>query len=177
MSTQGKGIGGHHRHDSVTDSWITPRWVIEATGLFDLDPCEASPQPWPTAKTGYSLERNEDGLILPWTGTVFVNPPYSNPESWAQKLAEHGNGLLLTFARVETRWWHDWVWPFAGSVWFPKGRLTFHYPDGRSAAGNSGAPSAFAGYGDRAVSILETLRAKFGGALCSGVMTGKGFED
>lgn len=168
----GRGIGGHHLPVNQTDSWVTPKWVAEAVaGAFDLDPCEATPQPWPLAKAGYAVGRGEDGLALPWHGAAWVNPPYSDPAAWAKKLAEHGNGVLLTFARVETAWWQDWVWPFAASIWFPRGRLNFCRPDGTPGRANSGAPSAFAAYGDRCDLILHGLRDRFGGFLAQNFTT------
>ena len=162
---RGLGIGGHHAPVSQSDDWITPYWIIEAMGPLNLDPCESSQQPWPCAESGYRLSRGENGLALPWSGSVFVNPPYSRPIPWVKRLAEHGDGVLLTFARVETGWWQDWIWPVASAVWFPRGRLTFCYSNGQPAKGNSGGPSAFVSYGDRCDLLLERLRDNFGGTL------------
>jgi len=36
-------IGGHHSPKAVTHDWITPQFVLDALGRFDLDPC-ASPR-------------------------------------------------------------------------------------------------------------------------------------
>lgn len=37
------------RDDSrSTDDWISPRWLLDRLGEFDLDPCACDPQPWPT---------------------------------------------------------------------------------------------------------------------------------
>jgi len=46
-------------------------------GSIDLDPCsEAFFNATVKATTYYSfLERGEDGLVLPWYGNVFLNPP------------------------------------------------------------------------------------------------------
>ena len=32
-----------------SEVWITPPWILRALGPFDLDPCAADQQPWPTA--------------------------------------------------------------------------------------------------------------------------------
>lgn len=32
-------IGGHHSPKAVTHDWITPQFVLNALGRFDLDPC------------------------------------------------------------------------------------------------------------------------------------------
>jgi hypothetical protein len=73
-----KSMGGHERpNKGKSDSWVTPRVITDAIGPFDLDPCEASPQPWRHAKRGFSIE--DDGYAQNWTGRVWLNPPYRNP--------------------------------------------------------------------------------------------------
>lgn len=42
---------------------------------------------------------------------------------------------------------HTYVWERATAVFFFKGRLYFHYPDGTRAAANAGAPSCLVAYG------------------------------
>jgi hypothetical protein len=97
----GKGIGGHTSpNKGMTDSWITPKEIIQALGPFDLDPCECIEQPWKCATYSYTIL--EDGLPQAWDGRVWLNPPYSQVWDWIQKLAEHGTGTALIFARTET---------------------------------------------------------------------------
>lgn len=75
--------------ENVTDHWLTPPALLQATGPFDLDPCAYEKQPWRTAVKMYSLPA-QDGLLLPWEGTVFCNPPYGpEVEKWARRLALH----------------------------------------------------------------------------------------
>ena len=64
----------HTRNEGTTDSWITPPELIERLGPFDLDPCECIPQPWSCAERSYTEEDN--GLMQPWDGLVWCNPPY-----------------------------------------------------------------------------------------------------
>jgi hypothetical protein len=71
------------------------------------------------------------------------------------RMAEHGRGTALIFARTETLTWVRHVWERADAVLFIHGRLNFHKPDG-TLAGNSGAPSALIAYGPEDV---ERLRA------------------
>ena len=35
------------------------------------------------AELVYDARAGQDGLVLPWKGKVFVNPPYSVPAPWA----------------------------------------------------------------------------------------------
>jgi len=139
----------HTRNEITTDSWITPKWLIDRLGPFDLDPCACSPQPWPCAAEQYT----ENGLLLPWHGLVWCNPPYgSATAAWLNRMALHNNGIALVFARTETKAFFESVWPFASSVLFLRGRLTFHYPDGAAPrnGANSGGPSVLIAYGPEA---------------------------
>lgn len=140
----------HTRGSHTTDDWISPQMFAARLGPFGLDPCESNTQPWPMATMGYRLGRGEDGLVLPWFGMVWLNPPYGKATGdWLAKLARHGEGIALVFARTETRMFFDHVWGKASAMLFLRGRLTFHYPDGAgSPAGhNSGGPSVLIGYG------------------------------
>jgi phage N-6-adenine-methyltransferase len=140
------GIGAHHtKASTTTDVWLTPRWVIDRFGPFDLDPCAADPRPWDCAAT--NLTEGDDGLTAEWNGHVWLNPPYSNIAPWMERLAAHRNGMALVFARTDTAWWHDHVFPAAASILFLRGRLSFCDPAGIAAKHNSGGPSALIAYG------------------------------
>lgn len=151
-----KGIGGHQQpNQGATDVWLTPPHVLQALGDFDLDPCAApEPRPWPTAATHWTKE--DDGLSKAWSGRVWLNPPYG-PETkvWIKRLAYHDQGTALIFARTEVEFWHDDVFPKAAALLFLKGRLFFHYPDGRRAPANGGAPSVLIAYGAQDAKVLE----------------------
>ena len=100
------GIGSHTKPNrGATDSWITPKAIIDALPPFDLDPCECIPQPWPCAARSYTI--TDHGLFQLWSGSVWLNPPYG-PETgkWLGRLAAHGNGIALIFARTETDMFH-----------------------------------------------------------------------
>lgn len=153
------GFGGRHPHapnQGATSEWWTPPHVFEALGLeFDLDPCAPPPTKaeWIPATSRYSLPWN--GLETPWFGRVWLNPPYGRETgAWVRKLADHGDGIALTFARTDVAWWHDTV-PRASAVCFIKGRLTFIPGEGQSAPGNSGGPSALIAFGERCAEAVE----------------------
>ena len=159
-----KGIGGHTTPNAgATDDWLTPPWVLAALGPFDLDPCPSLPQPWPTAARVLPAR----GLFLPWEGRVFLNPPYG-PQlgRWLRRLADHGDGIAICFARTETRAFFGAVWGRASALLFVRGRLHFHRPDGTEAAGNAGGPSVLIAYGARNAEALRTCGIP--GALVSG---------
>ena len=138
-----------------SDDWITPRAILGALGRFDLDPCASDNQPWPTADRMHAA-RDGDGLALPWAGRVFLNPPYRNVVAWLQRLAEHGDGIALVFARVETDWWWRWVWTRADAVLFVRGRIRFALPSGGRGPGRGVGPSALVAYGRDNADCLDT---------------------
>ena len=144
--SKSRGIGGHQKaYRGRSDDWLTPPALIEALGPFDLDPCASVDQPWATAAEQWT----EGGLDRPWHGLVWCNPPYG-PQvgQWMKKLADHGNGVGLIFARTETADFHAQVWQRAASLFFFKGRLHFHHPvTGKRAKRNAGGPSVLVAYG------------------------------
>ena len=52
-----------------TTTWLTPPWMLEMLGPFDLDPCAAVGRPWDCATINYTVEDNGPGLAL-----VFMRP-------------------------------------------------------------------------------------------------------
>lgn len=149
-----RSMGSHHRPNrGKTCVWLTPPAIIDALGPFDLDPCAPEVQPWPTAAYHY----HDRGLERDWYGTVFLNPPYGHPDQWpwVEKLADHGDGIALLFARTETAGFHDHCWSRSSGMLFLRGRLHFHYPDGRRAKANAGAPSVLVAYGEDGKGRLE----------------------
>lgn len=134
------------------DTWLTPPWIIESLGEFDLDPCTPEVMPWKTAKVMYSKEKDGDGLTAPWFCRVWCNPPYGRETfKWLDKLADHckngGRGTALIFARTETVGFHEHVFNKAHSILFLKGRLKFHKADG-TAGGTANAPSCLISYSE-----------------------------
>jgi len=147
----------------LKDEWLTPPSIIEALGSFDLDPCAPVKRPWDTAKRHLTME--DDGLNHPWSGRVWLNPPYGKETGkWLEKLADHGNGIALIFSRTETTMFHDYVWSRATSLLFLRGRIHFHHVDGTRAAANAGAPSVLIAYGDNnAVALAKAMNQGMAG--------------
>lgn len=146
-------IGGHENNASGQDEWLTPPEITDALAPFDLDPCAPLRRPWQTAAQHYTVEDN--GLVKPWHGLVWCNPPYSTADKWLSRLASHGDGIALLFARTDTDSFHTYVWPHASLLLFIRGRLRFHLSDGRRSKDNAGAPSVLVAYGTRAAHRLN----------------------
>lgn len=152
--TERRSYGAHESPRMRSDEWLTPPEIIKALGPFDLDPCSPVVRPWRTAK--HHWNRFDDGLLCKWWGRVWLNPPYGRLiERWIRRLAIHGDGIALVFARTETQWFQDWIWPHAHGVYFLAGRLRFHTVDGRRARAGAGAPSVLIAYGSRNAKALR----------------------
>lgn len=147
-------MGSHESAAMKSDVWLTPPEIVAALGPFDLDPCSPIYRPWDTAAKHYTVL--DDGLARGWEGFVWLNPPYGKRTGiWLERLAKHGNGIALVFARTETRMFFDHVWPHATGLLFIESRLHFHRPDGSRAPANAGAPSVLIAYGTDAAQRLK----------------------
>jgi len=141
-----RGMGGHQSAKPDKTDWLTPPYIINALGQFDLDPCSSDDQPWDTARHHYTIE--DDGLGQRWSGRVWLNPPYGREtKPWLKRLRDHGEGTALIFARTETAMFFSEVWAGAKALLFLEGRLFFYHPNGMEAGNNSGAPSVLIAYG------------------------------
>ena len=153
--------------------WLTPPEIIKALGEFDLDPCAPVNRPWDTAKKHYTITDN--GLRQTWEGRVWLNPPYGNETAeWMKRLAFHGDGIALTFARTETRMFFDSIWGKADAIFFLKGRLSLYNVDG-TKSGTAGAPSCLIAYGEQNARTLKESNLK--GQFCSLPSPGEGVGD
>lgn len=135
------------------DEWLTPKYITDALGPFDLDPCSPINRPWDTAAAYYT--QLDDGLTKDWHGRVWCNPPYgTETKKWLAKLAEHGNGIALVFSRTETSTFFHNVWGKADAIFFFKGRLRFCDVYGRES-GTAGAPSCLIAYGKENIQSIR----------------------
>jgi len=145
----------HQQIIGKNDEWLTPRWILDALGGFDLDPCAPVSRPWDTAKHYYT--ELDDGLHKEWFGRVWCNPPfhrYHRP-MWMRKMAEHGNGIMLLPAAGETKAFADYVWGKCNGILFLNRRPHFCYVDGTEASANSGCTICLIAYGEYNFEVLK----------------------
>lgn len=118
---------------SASSEWYTPRCIIdaalEAMGGIDLDPCSNSKtDPVVPAKMHYTIEDN--GLLLPWHGRVYMNPPYGREiGKWVKKLLDEYRvfncvAIALVPSRTDTAWFREFKYRYC-PVCFVTGRLKF----------------------------------------------------
>lgn len=134
----------------TSNEWYTPPRILEAVRavlkVIELDPagCEASNR---TVKAQRFLTKEQNGLMYPWPGRIFLNPPYGKTSSGGSNLAyftrylieqyECGNtqeAILLIPANTATSWFEP-LWGHA--ICFPVTRLRFLKEDGSPSDGVS----------------------------------------
>ncbi|HEU5375521.1 MAG TPA: DNA N-6-adenine-methyltransferase [Ktedonobacteraceae bacterium] len=159
---------------SSGNEWFTPPSIIRAAkevmGEINLDPasCVAA-NAFVQAERFYSKEDN--GLLLPWFGNVWLNPPFgrtqqgrgSNLAHFTIKLnSEYQSGnvkqaILLIPTNTATSWFVPlWDYP----ICFPRRRIRFLQPDGQVGQGMS-FPTCLVYLGRRASRFAEVF-SRFG---------------
>lgn len=126
-------------YSSKTVIWETPQPffdVLNAEFGFQLDVCALLEN----AKCERFFSPEQDGLVQKWDGVCFCNPPYGREISkWIKKAYESSlTGSIVVClipSRTDTRWFHDYVLPFAEIRFIPS-RLYF------SGKGRAPFPSA-----------------------------------
>lgn len=119
--------------------YYTPEVYIEAArtvmGGIDLDPAsDPFPQGW--IKAGRYFTIRDDGLSNPWSGRVFLNPPYSkdsrnrsNQMVWSNRLIDYWvagdvtEAILLVKAALGYKWFET-IFP-RFPVCFTRDRIRF----------------------------------------------------
>ena len=114
-------------YSSNSDEWETPQDFFNYwynIFKFDIDVCASKEN----AKLDVYYDKSCNGLIKPWHGTAWCNPPYSNVKEWVLKAYREKllgvTTVMLIPARTDTKIWHDVIFPHA-KVEFIKGRLKF----------------------------------------------------
>lgn len=121
---------------ATREDWRTPAEVVELLhvlwdGKPNLDPCAAPDPAHALAKGNLAGPAGSpaDGLERPWSGRVYVNPPFGDLAAWMVKAVEehelHGAEVVVLLpARTDTRYWHEQV-AQADAICFWRGRMTF----------------------------------------------------
>lgn len=125
------------RNNTVSsDNWYTPRWIIDALGPFDCDPCAAPERVRPFQTAPVQWTEADDGLSREWQGVVWMNPPYSRAplRRFCERMAAHGNGIALLINRQDNVLWQEVIFPTAKSMIFMRNRVKFIRPDGSTGS-------------------------------------------
>lgn len=115
------------------DTWCTPKWITDAIGNWDLDPCANERSHVPAKKTFMLEQRGEDGLVLARdvkkSARVFLNPPYSDVMPWIEAYG-HTRFCFLLKVDPSTKWFAALL-EKTQLVLIPRGtRIQFEAPEG-----------------------------------------------
>jgi len=140
----------HLANIQIHDDYGTPPelyfQVCQKFNIFPtLDVCATEKN----AKCSKFITQKEDSLLFEWDETFFMNPPYSRVDHFMRKAyyqhLKHGvEGLILVFAKTDTKWWHNFIENKA-EVHFVKGRIKF-FKDGYETRNSAPYPSCFVIY-------------------------------
>lgn len=113
---------------SVSAEWETPQAlfdVINSVCNFEVDVCATHEN----AKCAKYYTIADNGLLQPWDGMCWMNPPYGRAiADWMckayQESRKPGTAVVcLVPARTDTEWWHRYS--MAGNILYLRGRLKF----------------------------------------------------
>lgn len=161
-------MGSHQRSIGKSQQHLTPRWILDPLGPFDLDPCASNPRPWDCGAVNWTERQN--GLARKWFGRAFCNPPFHRYliHDWLRAMAAHNCGIVLAHVRTDTDWFKI-VRDSATALFFLDRRVTFLDEKGRPRTitkpdskyfgkpANSGAPVMLAAYGMVDADLLASL--------------------
>jgi len=124
----------HLGNIKIQNEWETPWHIFEMISMTYnvkpvLDVCATRQN---TKCPNYFTER-DNGLDQDWRYDAWMNMPYSEVAKWIKKAAEqHRNRnitvVALTYAKTDTKWWHEFVEGQDVEVHFLKGRIRFLQP-------------------------------------------------
>ena len=140
---------------SESNEWYTPARYVDAArdvlGGIDLDPasCPAANE---TVRATWYFTATDDGLAQPWSGRVWMNPPYGRAQAdFVAKLLGHYRAGDVTAAVVlvnahatETEWFRPlWAFPLC----FTDHRIDFvpGDPDREPSTATHGSVFAYLG--------------------------------
>lgn len=152
---------GRQNNTDLKDVWQTPPSVLDTiTEKIDLDPCAAPG----TSIGSTNLTEDDDGLSQDWSGTVFVNPPFSAKSAFLEKCIEqHESGntdtiYVVTPDSTDTiSWWHEYIASHANYILFFEGRKSYIDPDTGSPAGSPTFGTALSVFGEPPQATLSAL--------------------
>lgn len=156
--------------------WYTPPEYIEAArkvmGSIDTDPCTSVlAQQLVQAETWYTIHDN--GLVNPWHGNVWMNPPYAAKliKPFVEKLIANlddgavSQAIMLTHCNSDTEWYHR-AWSKCKAFCQTRGRVKFYNANGKASSPTHG--HVFIYFGRRA-KRFEKVFSQFGCVSSPGV--------
>jgi hypothetical protein len=139
-----------------SDEWYTPKYIFDAINLrFDLDVAAPLEGPRHVPADAWLTPR-ENGLIAPWRGMVWMNPPFGHmrhKRAWLRRFFDHGNGIALVPDRTSAPWFQEFG-PMAEAICWVAPKIKFERPDG-SIGMSPGTGTALFAAGEKAAAALD----------------------
>jgi hypothetical protein len=149
------GVEAHNGNPDENQRYTIRRareWILNTAGRHAFSVDVAACAEAHHAPVWYSAEQN--GLVQPWFGDVFCNPPWDDIEPWCEKawrawktllspdLAPLSSiSMLLAGGRTHRDWWQKHVEPYRDGRRTKNGAtLTTHNPPERWPYGGPGNP-------------------------------------
>jgi len=170
LRAQGKPGSLDAMFSSDSDEWMTPDEILDAVGSvlgqIDLDPCAERTDGRANVPAGQHFGKKLDGLIQVWSGTVYMNAPYSEAGAFVEKLikswrdGEVTQAIALLPSRTDQGWYQTLhaVAPVCSVL----GRIRFKLPSGELGASGAPFPSAIFYLGPRVDRFASTFDPHFG---------------
>jgi hypothetical protein len=144
-------------------TWLTPQYIIDQIGISDLDPCGYKLNGEfvvKCAEHSYTLQDNQDGLRLPWFGSVYCNPPYTDNAKWLERCRLYhqdtkNDVIVMIFNRSQTKYFQSEV-RYATGILFIAGNMKFLNDKGK-IQGSANAPSILIAYGESAYNRIKNV--------------------
>lgn len=123
--------------DYDSNEWYTPSYIAEPArkvlGSIDLDPASCAIANTVVKATRF-FDKTTNGLLLPWQGNVWLNPPYSDPLPWIEHLFKQYSNANLRSALVllntaNSPKWSQLLWQSNSNVCLFNSRIRFWRPD------------------------------------------------
>ncbi len=144
---------------SKVQTWETPIEFFNKVNeefKFDIDVCAVDE----TAKCSNYYTPEVDGLKQEWKGVCWMNPPYGRQiGKWIEKAynesVKGATVVCLIPARTDTKYWHEFIFPYASEIRFIKGRLKFGNSDNSAPF-----PSALVIFSNKIKELNVTVMSK-----------------
>jgi hypothetical protein len=130
----------NERTNTGNNEWYTPAEYVacvrKVLGEIDCDPASTPlANEVVQARTFYTKEQN--GLIRPWNGRVFLNPPYSKTliTRFANKFhyevlsGSITEAIVLVHNSTDCQWWQTFAF-YASAMCLTGHRIEYYAPDG-----------------------------------------------
>ena len=130
----------------------TPQYILDAVivcmGAIYPGLCSNS-QEIPNVSAARHYTAQDNGLVQPWVGRVFINPPFGpGVERWFSKLYQERlvgrttEAIVLWKSAIETAAWKT-LTEISCRVCFPSARIRFIGPSGDDGTGPTFSPALF----------------------------------